>query len=192
MLQIDNTLVSRDVIREEFVCDLSACKGACCIEGEGGAPLEDDEINIIQDHLDQIKPHMRPEGIDAIEKDGIWYRDEDGDKLSTLIEGKECAFVSFDEKGTAQCSIELAQRAGKLEFKKPISCHLYPIRLKDYQNFTAVNYHRWDICEPACACGSKMEVKVYQFLKEPLQRRFGEEWFKKLKAADDHLSSSEK
>ena len=187
MIQIDKTLVSRDILKEEFVCDLSACKGACCIEGEGGAPLEDDEIELIDEALDEIRPFMRKEGIAAIEKNGVWYRDNDGDKLTTLVNGKECAFVNFDQEGKAKCSIEDAHRSGNTNFRKPISCHLYPVRLNEYKNFIAVNYHRWDICEPACACGSELNVKVYHFLKEPLIRKFGEEWFEQLMAADKYM-----
>ncbi|MCB0480933.1 MAG: DUF3109 family protein [Flavobacteriales bacterium] len=187
MIQIDRTLISKDILKEKFVCDLNACKGACCVAGEGGAPIEDEEIEQVLDQLDEIKPFLRPEGIAAIEKDGVWYRDVDGEKLTTLVEGKECAFVIFDEKGITKCGIEAAHVAGKTDFKKPISCHLYPIRLKKYENFTAVNYHEWDICQPACACGSELDVKVFRFLREPLIREFGEEWYTKLEAADDYL-----
>lgn len=187
MLQIDKTLISRDVLKEKFVCDLNACKGVCCVAGDGGAPIEDHEIEKIDEDWDEIKPFLRLEGIEAIEKDGTWYRDSDGDKLTTLVEGQECAFVVYDERGITKCGIEDAHRAGKTDFKKPISCHLYPIRLKEYENFTAVNYHQWRICEPACNCGSKLDVRVYQFLKEPLIRKFGEEWFNKLSEADKHL-----
>ncbi|UTW64176.1 DUF3109 family protein [bacterium SCSIO 12741] len=186
MYEIGKTLVSEDVFAKKFVCDLAACKGACCVEGDGGAPLTDEEAKKIEDDLPQIKPYLRSEGLEAIEKDGVWYEDStDGEKLTTLINGGECAFVAFDDDGTAKCGIEQAWKEGKTDFKKPVSCHMYPVRIQEYRNFTAVNYHQWDICKAACDCGEKLQVPVYRFLKESLIRKFGEEWYQEMERVDE-------
>lgn len=184
MIQIDDTLISDDVFEKRFVCDLSACKGACCVEGDSGAPLEADEIDILEDILDEVKPYMRPEGIARVEETGVFTIDTDGEYVTPLVNNAECAFVQFDRHGIAKCAIEMAYREGKIDFPKPISCHLYPIRLSNLKDFTAVNYHHWPICDPARACGARLNVKVFRFLKEPLIRRFGEDYFEKLEAAD--------
>jgi len=180
MIIIGQTLVSEELLEEQFVCDLNACKGACCIEGESGAPLEQDELLKLEDSLEAARPYMRPEGIAAVEANGVVYHDEDFEPATTLVNGKECAFVYFDQSNTAKCSIEKAQREGKIDFIKPISCHLYPIRTKQFSEYTALNYEKWDICEPACACGEKLDVPVFKFLKEPLVRAYGAEFFKEL------------
>ena len=180
MIIIGQTLVSEELLEEQFVCDLNACKGACCIEGESGAPLEQDELLKLEDSLEAARPYMRPEGIAAVEANGVVYHDEDFEPATTLVNGKECAFVYFDQSNTAKCSIEKAQREGKIDFIKPISCHLYPIRTKQFSEYTALNYEKWDICEPACACGEKLDIPVFKFLKEPLVRAYGAEFFKEL------------
>ena len=143
MFQVGKALIAEDVLKEEFVCNLSACRGACCVEGDGGAPLEKEELEIIEKNLDAIKPFLRKEGLEVIDKEGFWYTDTDGEKLTSLVNDKECAFVTYDERGITKCGIEEAHLDGKTDFKKPISCHLYPIRLKEYENFVAVNYHQW-------------------------------------------------
>jgi hypothetical protein len=187
LLEIQDKIVSIDLFEKKFVCDLTACKGACCIEGDAGAPLTFEEVSIMEDDLEKIKPFMRPEGIAAVEETGVFYMDWDNEPVSTLVNEKECAFVTFDEKGTALCAIEQAHKAGKTEFKKPISCHLYPIRVKKYNDFTALNYNEWNICKSACACGDKLDVKVYKFLKEPIVRAFGEEFFTELESVDKEI-----
>ena len=187
LLEIQDKVVSIDLFEKKFVCDLTACKGACCIEGDAGAPLTFEEVSIMEDDLEKIKPFMRPEGIAAVEETGVFYMDWDNEPVSTLVNEKECAFVTFDEKGTALCAIEQAHKAGKTEFKKPISCHLYPIRVKKYNDFTALNYNEWNICKSACACGDKLDVKVYKFLKEPIVRAFGEEFFTELETVDKEI-----
>ncbi len=184
MIVIDDTLVSDEFLERKFVCDLSACKGACCVEGESGAPLEVEEIAILEDELDKIKPFLRLEGLEAIEEKGVFYLDSDGDFVTTLVDGAECAFVTFDKNGVAKCGIEEAHRAGATSFKKPISCHLYPARLSELKNYLAVNYHHWPICDPACKLGEQLKVPVYVFLKEALIRRFGEQWYEQLCEAD--------
>ncbi len=183
MIAIDNTLISENLLEKQFVCDLAACKGACCVEGDAGAPLSEEETQILEEIFDQVKPYMRPEGIKAVEEQGHWEMDSDGDFVTPLVEGKECAYVQFSENGTALCTIEQAHRDGKVDWKKPISCHLYPVRITKLKDYDALNYHKWHICSPACACGEKMEVAVYKFAKSALVRAYGEDWFEKLEAA---------
>lgn len=179
MILIDNILVSDDVLEQQFVCNLKACKGACCVAGDYGAPLADDEIDILKEIYPLVKPFLTAEGIAAIEKEGTHtYFEGDMNAIGTpLINGAACAFVAFDEDGTAKCGIEQAHKAGIVAFKKPISCHLYPIRISKTATFTVLNYDEWDICKAACAFGKKHQVAVYAFLKEPLIRRFGAEFY---------------
>lgn len=179
MLQIGDTLVSLDLIEKHFVCNLVRCKGACCVHGDSGAPLDEDELQMLEDAYPEVKPYLRTESIQAIEKDGLWKVDSDGDKVTTLVDNKECAFVVF-EKGVAACGIEKAYLDGKIKFRKPVSCHLYPVRLTKYSSYVAVNYHDWEICKPALTNGSKHGVPLFVFLKEPLIRKFGEEWYQEL------------
>ena len=180
MIQIDDKIISFDVFEKKFVCDLSTCKGACCVEGDAGAPLTNKELDVLPYIYDQVKPYMRTEGIVEIEKQGFFVVDGDGDNTTPLVNNKECAFVVFDENEMARCTIEQAYNDGKIDFKKPISCHLFPIRIKEYRDFDAVNYEAINICKPACDCGEQLQVPVYSFLKEPLIRLYGEEWYGKL------------
>jgi len=192
MIQVDEVLLSEDLFESYFLCDLSACKGACCIEGDAGAPLEREEIDIIEENLDEIKGFLSDKGKATVERDGVFEVDIDGDYVTTLNAGNECAFTVFDDNGIALCGIEAAYRAGKTNFKKPISCHLYPIRVEKLKHHDALNYHRWSICQPACDCGSKLKVKVYQFAKEALIRKYGESWYKQLQEVDRLLDEQKK
>jgi len=181
MIAIDKTLISEDLLEKKFVCDLNACKGACCVAGDSGAPLEEDELLILDSIVEKVKPYMTKKGIKAIEKNGSYVIDSDGDYTTTLVsEGAECAFVFFDENKIAKCAIEKAYYDRAVNWKKPISCHLYPVRITKHKGYDAVNYDKWAICEPACACGQKLDVPVYKFLKEPLIRKYGKNWFKQL------------
>jgi len=180
MIEINDTLVSEEVLEKRFVCDLAACKGECCVQGDAGAPLEDDELSILDDIFEDVKPFLRQEGIDAIEKEGKYVIDWDGEPVTPLINGAECAYTTFDDDGIVKCGIEAAFRAGKTDFMKPISCHLYPIRLTKLSNYTAVNFNYWKICKPACVCGEALNVPTYKFLATPLKRKFGEEWYEML------------
>jgi hypothetical protein len=189
LVEIQDKIVSTQIFERQFVCDLTACKGACCIEGNGGAPVTKEEVDIIEANLDKVLPYMRPEGIAAIEAQGVVYEDEDFEPATTLVNGKECAFVYFDKSNTAKCAIEKAHREGQIDFIKPISCHLYPIRTKQFNEYTALNYEKWDICEPACACGEKLDVPVYKFLKEPLIRAFGPEFYNELEIVSRELDT---
>lgn len=188
LVEIGNKIVSTQLFERKFVCDLNTCKGACCIEGDAGAPLTDLEINILEEELDHIKPFMREVGIKAVEESGVFYIDQENETATTLVNKKECAFVFFDEKGITKCAIEAANKAKKTTFKKPISCHLYPIRVKHFDNFTALNYNQWDICESACDCGEKLNIPVYKFLKEPLTRAFGEAFFNELEIVNEEVN----
>lgn len=187
LVEIQDKVVSLDIFEKKFVCDLTACKGACCIEGDAGAPLTFEEVDILEENLEFIEPYMRKEGIEAVNQTGVFYMDWDNSPVATLVNDKECAFVSFNEKGIALCAIEQAHKDGKIDFKKPISCHLYPIRAKKYPTFESINYNTWDICSDACSCGEKLDVKVYKFLREPLVRAYGEEFYKELSHVDEEI-----
>lgn len=191
LIEIEDKVVSTQIFERKFVCDLNACKGACCIEGDSGAPVTQEEISILDNDFEAIKPYMRQEGIDVIENQGVFYIDQENDAVTSLVNEKECAFVFFDEHGITKCSIEQAHKDGKTSLKKPLSCHLYPIRVKQFQDFTALNYSSWDICKPACACGDQLNVPVYKFLKEPLIRAFGQLFFDELLTVDDELKNQE-
>ena len=183
MIQIDDKLISEDLFSEEFVCNLAKCKGICCVEGDAGAPLDKDETKILDEIYPKIKPYLRPEGIQAIEEQGTYTLDFEGDLVTPLVNNAECAYVIFDEKGYTKCAIEKAYEDGVIDWQKPISCHLYPIRITEYSNFSAINYHEWDICSDACTLGKELGVKVYQFLKKPLIRKYGEEFYQTLSEA---------
>ncbi|AFM06386.1 Protein of unknown function (DUF3109) [Bernardetia litoralis DSM 6794] len=181
LIPIKNTLVSDNVAFTQFVCNLNKCKGACCVEGEMGAPLDDEERHILEDIYEDVKPFLTEEGIEAIEKQGKYVLDEDNDFSTTLIErNTACAYVTYDEKGITKCGIEKAFEAGKIDYQKPISCHLYPIRITKYTSFDAINYDEWDICTAACSFGKELKVPVYKFLKTPLIRKYGTEWYDEL------------
>ena len=179
MFQLGKTIVSEDILEKEFVCNLSACKGACCVDGDAGAPLSEEETKILAEIYPKIRPFLRKEGIEAIEKLGTSVIGTDGTLETTLIDEKDCAYVIFDGK-TALCGIEQAYNQGEVSWKKPVSCHLYPIRVKDFTEFAAVNYDRWDICDDACTLGKELQVPIYIFVKEALIRKFGEDWYSEL------------
>ena len=180
MFQLGKTIVSEDILNKDFLCNLSACKGACCIDGDAGAPLEAEEAKILEDIYPKIKSYLRQEGIDVIEQQGTFITTEDGDLETPLINGADCAYVIFDEKNVALCAIEEAYNQGDVSWKKPVSCHLYPVRVQDYSEFSAVNYHKWQICDDACELGEELGVPVYKFVKEALIRKFGEDWYSEL------------
>jgi Protein of unknown function (DUF3109) len=188
IFEIEDKLVTSEIFENNFVCDLSACKGECCVAGDSGAPVEKDEIPVMEHILPIVKKYMMQNGIAQIEKDGVAVIDYDYEYVTPLI-GKigACAFVYFDKEDVAKCAIEAAYNAGEITFQKPISCHLYPIRLSKLTNYTAINYNRWHICKPACACGNKLEVPIYKFLRTPIERKFGKEFFKQLELAAAEL-----
>ncbi len=180
MFQLGSTIVSEEIIENDFVCNLSSCKGACCIDGEAGAPLEDKETEILVDIYKKVKPFLRKEGVTVIEEQGAFVKGTDGEWETPLVNNSECAYVIFSDTGIAKCGLEEAFNQGATNWKKPISCHLYPVRVKEYTELTAVNYHKWQICDPACSLGDELQVPIYKFVKEALIRKFGEKWYAEL------------
>lgn len=176
----DNTLVSLDVLEKEFCCDLDTCLGCCCIEGDAGAPLTVEEEEKIQSILPVLLPDMTKEAKAVVEAQGIAYNDPSNERVTSIVNNKDCIFARTDHNGWCYCLIEKAYNAGKIDFKKPISCHLYPIRLTKVGGYTGLEYHRWDICHCARIKGKKLHLPLYQFLKEPLIRRFGQAWYEEL------------
>lgn len=190
MLQIDDKIISFDVLEKKFVCDITKCKGICCIEGDSGAPLEDSEIDILIETYPKVKPYLREISLKTIEEKGIYEIDFEGDKVTTLVDNKECVFIIF-ENDIAICAIEKAYFDKKIKFRKPISCHLYPIRVAKYKEFDAVNYDKNEICKSALENGKNLNVRLYDFLAEPLTRAYGKTWYNDLKmAADDFLKNN--
>lgn len=191
MLAIQKTLVSLDLLERHFVCDLNACKGACCVKGDAGAPLTEEEINLLEDLVDDILPFLDDEGKEMIAQKGVFEIDTDGDKGTSLLENGRCAFALVDDNGMVSCGIEKAELAGKIDFKKPISCHLYPVRITEHAAYDAVNYNKWSICKPACDCGAKLNVPLYRFLRSALVRKYGEEWYQELEMIDQLRQQSD-
>jgi len=181
MVLIGETIVSLDLFEEKFACDLSKCKGMCCVDGIAGAPVEEDEGELMQEIALNVKPYIRQAGWKEIEKQGAVIRAADGELETPLVYGEECAYAIF-ENGIAKCAIEKAYFDGKVNFRKPISCHLYPIRIQKMDGLDALNYHVWEICKPAVKLGNKEGVPVYKFTAEALIRKYGEDWYKELEA----------
>ena len=191
MLQIKDTLVSLDLIEKYFVCDLDSCLGACCIDGDAGAPLAAGEADRIKEVLPLIKDELLPQGIRAVEDEGVSYIDPDGDEVTTIVDGRDCAFTCYAPGGKCLCALEKCFREGKIPDVKPISCRLYPVRIKQYDGFTAVNFHKWKICKSAETNGRKLGIRAYEFLKGPLTARFGPEWYAELEfTAREYLRQS--
>lgn len=191
MIQIQNTILSDDIFEENFICDLRKCKGQCCVDGDSGAPLTKEENDDIQRILPKIWNELSPKAQNVIEKQGISYVDYDGELVTSIIDREECVFTYFDSDGICKCVIDTAFREGRIDVQKPISCHLYPIRLQEYSDFTALNYHRWSVCRPAVKLGNEEGVAIYQFLKEPLIRKFGQEWYDEVCEAAKLLKKEE-
>lgn len=182
MFQIQDTLVSLDLAEEFFCCDLSKCLGTCCIEGDAGAPVTPAEVEKIKESLPAIEADMLPRALEEVRRNGVAYTDEEGDLVTTLLDGRNCAFTCYGPGGVCLCALEKARREGRTSWLKPASCALYPLRLTEYPSFTAVNYHRWNICRDAVANGRRLGIRLYQFLEQPLTERFGAEWYAELKA----------
>ena len=183
MYQIGDVLISDEVLTERFVCDVEKCMGACCIEGDAGAPIDLDEIMQIEEVLPIIWEQLSIPARKVLNKQGVAYADPEGQLVTSIVNGKDCVFTCYDEKGGCYCALEKAYREGKTKFYKPLSCHLYPIRLKKVGDCDALNYHRWEVCKAAVLLGEQLDVRVYEFLKEPLIRKFGEEWYHELEDA---------
>jgi len=179
MIIIGNTSISDDLYLVGFCCHLERCKGACCVAGDAGAPLEEEEISILEDELEKIKPYMTAQGIQTVEDMGVFDYDVQGKFVTPLVNDGECAFANF-ENGIAYCAVEKAFFEGVIKFRKPVSCHLYPVRITKYETFEAVNYEKWTICKPALKLGKKQKLPLYVFLKDALIRKYGESWYKEL------------
>lgn len=190
MIQIDDIVVTLDVLRDKFICDLSACKGACCIEGDAGAPVEKEEVALLEEVLPIVWDDLADDAKEIIRKQGVVYVDEDGDTVTSIVNGKDCVFTCYDEQGMCFCAIEKAFREGKTDFYKPISCHLYPVRVSSFGKYKTVNYHRWEICKAAVLLGEKKGVPVYKFLEKSLIRKFGQEWYDELEIAVKELKAA--
>jgi hypothetical protein len=183
MLQIEEKVISLSVVQEKFVCDLDKCKGACCVQGDAGAPLLPEELPVLSGIFQALKPYLRPESVRSIELQGTHVVDlSDSEPVTPLLNGKECVYAIF-ENGIARCAIEKAWSEGAIKFRKPVSCHLYPVRIKDYEGFTAVNYDRWPVCSPAITNGEKLNVPVFVFCRESVIRRFGNDFYRQLELA---------
>ncbi|MGN1375050.1 MAG: DUF3109 family protein [Prevotella sp.] len=180
ILQVGDVLLSPDIITECFCCDYEKCKGACCIEGDAGAPVTLDEISEIENALDKVWHYLSAGAQAVIDKQGVAYSDRDGELVTSIVGGRDCVFTCYD-KGCCLCALEKAFAGGKTGFCKPISCALYPIREKRFSNgMTGLNYHRWEVCKDAVIKGRNLNIHVYEFLKEPLTRRFGCQWYEEL------------
>lgn len=180
MLQIKDALVTLDLAEQYFQCDLDKCLGECCIEGDAGAPITREEYEKLKTLVDVVRPDLLPSAIRRIEEAGVGYVDEEGDLVTQIVDGKNCVFTTYGEGGKCLCAIEKAFREGRTNFRKPISCYLYPLRLTEYPTFTAVNYHRWKICKCAEVLGRANGTRLYQFMRQPLIERFGQEWYDEL------------
>lgn len=180
MILHQGTLLSEDLLEKQFVCDLNKCKGACCVEGDLGAPLEEEELEEVEAAYAAAEPYMSEAGKKEIKKQGYYILDEEGDWSTPTINGRECAYAFYNEEGILGCAIEKAYQEGKTTWRKPISCHLYPIRTANVGDYEALNYDQWSICSPACQLGQSLQVPVYQFARDALMRRYGKEWYQEL------------
>lgn len=188
ILQVGNVLLSPDIITERFCCDYEKCKGVCCIEGNAGAPVSIDEIGEIEEVLDDVWQDLSPQAQAVIDRQGVAYTDQEGDLVTSIVNGKDCVFTCYD-RGNCLCALEKACRAGKTTFLKPLSCSLYPIRAKQFDHgMVGLNYHQWDVCKDAVKLGMQLDMPVYRFLKEPLIRCFGEEWYTELETLANEVT----
>ena len=188
MIQIEDTIVSLDVIERRFMCDLSQCRGACCIEGESGAPLEEGEAEQLRLALPVVWDELKEDAREVIRQQGVSYLDVEGDEVTSIVNGKDCVFTRYAADGTCHCALEQAFREGRTTFMKPISCRLYPVRVTQYRRFRAVNLHRWEVCRPAEILGEQLGIPAYRFLREPLISKFGTEWYTALEAAAEMVA----
>ncbi len=187
MIQIEDKIISQEIFDQQFVCDLNACKGACCVEGDSGAPLLKNEAKELEKSYSIIRKYLSADGKEAIKKQGLSVIDSDNDLTTPLVNNRECAYV-FNDSGVTKCAIEKAYLEDEISFKKPISCHLYPIRITEYKEFDAVNYESNKICSPACKLGELLKVSVFRFLKEPLIRKYGESFYTELEVVEKSLN----
>ncbi|NQU53187.1 MAG: DUF3109 family protein [Bacteroidetes bacterium] len=190
MIEIGRTIISDDVFESHFVCDILKCKGACCIEGDSGAPLTDEEAEIIERDYSAFENLLPEKHKKEIEKQSYSVIDSDGDLVTPLVDNRQCVYSYYNDKGILKCAIEKAHFDGKTDFRKPISCHLFPIRITEYKRFDAVNYEEIDICKPGRECGTSEKLPLYKFLKEPLIKKYGAEWYKEVELAAEFIEKS--
>lgn len=190
VIEVGRALLSDDIIEEHFLCDVLKCKGACCIEGDSGAPLTDEEAIQIEKDYPLFEEYLPQKHKKEVEKQGYSVIDSDGDLVTPLVNNRQCVYSFYNDNGILQCAVEKAYFEGKIKFRKPISCHLFPIRITEYRDFDAVNYQQLRICKPGRQCGASQKLPLYKFLKEPLIKKYGEEWYKELEIAADYLKSS--
>lgn len=181
MFVVDHVLVSDDLLDAPFTCNLGACHGACCVHGDSGAPLEPDERAELEAVLPKVRKHLRPEALDVIEREGVWEVTSDGDYATTCVNSRECVFVVY-EGPVAKCAIQKAYQAGRVSFEKPISCHLFPVRIENYGEYDVLNYEQIDVCAPGRAYGCRTELQLVDFLRTPLERKYGAAWYQQLQA----------
>ena len=189
MVQVGDVIVSFDVLREHFCCNLETCSGQCCVEGDAGAPVTADEEAQITALLPEVLDNLSPEARDVIARQGVAYTDPSGERVTSIVRGRDCVFTCYDDRGCCCCAIERAWHEGRVTFRKPISCHLYPIRVGNYGIYKALNYDRWDVCKAAVLKGEALQLPVYRFLREPLVRRFGNDWYEELELVAEELQS---
>ncbi len=190
MIIHEDTLISDELLQEFFACDVQKCKGACCIEGDKGAPISQEEVEIIESIKEIVFEDLSQEHIDFIKENGFYEKDDDGELVTTCLDDGKCCFVIEQPNGILNCGIENAFYKNKIDFIKPISCHLYPVRIREFDTYSALNYHQWYLCGDACNKGDREQIKVYEFTKTALIRRFGEDWYKGLVQIDKELSKS--
>ncbi|MBO6515966.1 MAG: DUF3109 family protein [Bacteroidia bacterium] len=189
MIIHENTLISDDLLKEFFACDIQRCKGACCIEGDKGAPISKEEVVEIERIMEPVLEELSPEHRDFIQKNGFYEEDDDGELVTTCLDDGKCCFVVEQGNGVLGCGIENAFYKNKVDFVKPISCHLYPVRIREFDTYTTLNYHEWYLCQAACSKGRSEQIKVYEFTETALRRRFGDDWYEGLVEIDRNLNA---
>lgn len=189
LIEVGDVILSTDILTECFCCDLDACHGICCVEGDSGAPLTLDEVGSLEDVLDDVWPDLSAKAQSVIDRQGVAYTDPDGDLVTSIVNGRDCVFTCYDAAGCCFCATDKAFREGRTVWRKPVSCELYPIREKRLaNNLVGLHYHRWDVCRPAVAKGRELQLPIYKFLREPLVRRFGTEWYEELCSVAEQLA----
>lgn len=189
IIEIEDKLISLDIFEKYFVCDYAACKGICCVEGDSGAPLLDEEVEKLEEALPIVLPRLSKRAQEVIAQEGVSVVDQEGDLVTPIVEGRECVFTLFDEEGSCRCALEMAWEAGEIDFPKPISCALYPIRVKQHAQFTALNYDKWSICKAALKKGRREGVPLFRFLRNPLTRAYGRGFYREMETAYQALVS---
>ena len=188
IIQVGEVILTSEILTEYFCCDLEACKGICCVEGDSGAPLTLDEVGEMENVLDEVWPDLSAQAQSVIDRQGVAYTDAEGDLVTSIVQGRDCVFTCYGTDGCCYCASDKAFREGRTAWDKPISCALYPIREKQFRDGSVgLQYHRWDICRPAVEKGRRLNLKLYQFLKAPLVRRFGQAWYDELCEAAQQL-----